>query len=87
MDAAKFIHTVPDKIDWMVEGVIERGANGFSARCRRVGKAGPLATCLSLAMEYSLAWLCCYRSVKVALISREEQLSANLLAVEAPDAR
>ena len=38
--APQFIAQAPQGIDWLVEGVIERGSNGFFLRCPKVGRVG-----------------------------------------------
>jgi len=69
----KFIATVPDKIDWLVENVIERGANGFFCAVPKGGKSwAAVDLALSLAMGCQWLGFAVPRPVKVALITRED---------------
>lgn len=71
--APKFVSQARDEIDWLVPGVIERGANGVISAVPKGGKswvAADLAISLALASE----WLGfgVLRPVRVALVSRED---------------
>lgn len=71
--AVKFIATVPDKIDWLVEGVIERGANGFFCAVPKGGKSwAALDLVISLAIGCPWLGFAVPRPARVALISRED---------------
>ena len=71
--APTFVAQVPDQIDWMVEGVIERGANGFFAANPKTGKSWA-ATDLAISLALGCDWLgfAIPRPVRVALVSRED---------------
>ena len=74
--APAFVSTTPEEIEWLVEGIIERGANGFFSAVPKDGKswaAVDLAICLALGFP----WLGFRipRPARVALISREDNPS------------
>jgi hypothetical protein len=69
----RFMSTVPEEIDWLVDGLIERGANGIIAGAPKVSKswiAALLGLCLSLGIDFLGHRV--RRPVRVALISRED---------------
>lgn len=73
VSAPAFVAQVPDRIDWMVDGVIERGANGFFAANPKTGKSW-VAVDLAISLALGCDWLgfAIPRPVKVALVSRED---------------
>ncbi len=73
IDAPQFLSSVSPEIDWLVDGVIQRGANGFFCSLPKVGKSW-LAVDLALSLALGLPWLGfeVRRAVKVALITRED---------------
>jgi hypothetical protein len=74
--APQFVAQAPERIDWLVEGVIERGANGFFVAQPKGGKSWA-ATDLALSLALGCDWLG-FRvpsAVRVALISREDNPS------------
>jgi hypothetical protein len=73
IDAPEFLSTVSLEIDWLVEGVIQRKANGFIGAAPKVGKSW-LAADLVLSLALGLPWVGFNVSgpVKVALITRED---------------
>ena len=76
VSAPKFIAQAPERIDWLVEGVIERGANGFFSAVPKGGKSW-VAVDLAISLALGCDWLG-FRvpeAVKVALISREDNPS------------
>ena len=76
LPAPKFVAQAPEKIDWLVEGVIERGANGFFSAVPKGGKSWA-AVDLAISLALGADWLG-FRvpeAVRVALISREDNPS------------
>jgi hypothetical protein len=73
VSAPEFVAQVPEVVDWMVEGVIERGSNGFIVANPKTGKSWS-ATDLAISLALGCDWLGFKipRPVKVALISRED---------------
>lgn len=73
IDAPDFLSTVSPDIDWLVEGLIQRGANGFICAPPKVGKSW-LAVDLALSLALGLPWAGfeVRRPAKVALITRED---------------
>jgi putative DNA primase/helicase len=62
-----------EEIDWLIDGVIQRGANGVICADPKVGKSwGALDMCLSLSMGSEWLGFRVPRAVKVALVSRED---------------
>jgi AAA domain/CHC2 zinc finger len=74
--APQFLSTTPVDVDWMVEGVIERGANGFFCASPKGGKSWA-AVDLALSLALGTPWLGfrVARPFHVALISREDNPS------------
>lgn len=70
---ADFVDGSHEPIDWMVAGVIERGANGFIAAEPKTGKSF-LAADLAIALATGTPWLdfAVMWPTKVALVSRED---------------
>jgi putative DNA primase/helicase len=62
-----------EEIDWLIEGVIQRGANGFIVADPKVGKSWA-AVDMALSVSRGVPWLDFKvpRSAKVALVSRED---------------
>ena len=74
--AQQFLSVVPRDVDWLVEGIIERGANGFICAAPKTGKSW--ASCdLSISLSSGKPWMgfSIPRPVRVALISREDNPS------------
>jgi putative DNA primase/helicase len=73
VDAPEFLSTVSPEIDWLVDGLIQRGANGFICAPPKVGKSW-LAVDLALSLALGLPWtgFDVRRPTKVALITRED---------------
>jgi putative DNA primase/helicase len=73
VDAPNFLSTLSPEIDWLVEGLIQRGANGFICAPPKVGKSW-LAVDLALSLAMGLPWVGfeVRRPAKVALVSRED---------------
>jgi hypothetical protein len=74
--APEFVAHAPERTDWLVEGIIERGANGFFVAQPKNGKSWA-AIDLALSLALGCDWLgfrvpCAGR---VALISREDNPS------------
>jgi putative DNA primase/helicase len=63
-------------IDWLVEGVIERGANGLFIGRPKAGKS-PAALDLAIAMASGQKWLDFFitKPLRVALVSREDHVN------------
>lgn len=60
-------------IDWLVDGIIQRGANGFIVSAPKAGKSFQAAN-LALSLALGLPWtgFTVFQRAKVALISRED---------------
>jgi AAA domain/CHC2 zinc finger len=73
IEAPHFLSALSPEIDWLVEGVIQRGANGFLCSLPKVGKSW-LAVDLALAVALGQPWVGfnISRPAKVALITRED---------------
>ena len=73
LPAYKFISQAPERIDWLVEGVIQRGANGVIAAAPRSGKSW-ISLDLAIALAAGDSWLGFRvpRAANVALLSRED---------------
>jgi AAA domain/DnaB-like helicase N terminal domain len=74
--APTFVSQAPEQIDWLVEGVLECGANGFFVAQPKGGKSWA-AIDLALSLALGCDWLG-FRvpsPVRVALISREDNPS------------
>ena len=73
LSAPHFINTIPDKIDWWLDGVIQKGANGFV-----VGEPGAsksfVVEDLALSLALGVPWLgrLVTEPVKVGLCARED---------------
>jgi len=83
VNVVDFTKSSPKEIDWLVEGLIQRGANGIMTARPKAGKSlAVVDLCLALAMgqswvpgqgQYSgLPGFYIERPVKVALVSRED---------------
>lgn len=71
--AQQFVATIPEQVDWLVEGVIERGANGFFCAVPKGGKSW-CALDLAIALTSGGDWMG-FRipdPVNVAVVSRED---------------
>ena len=74
--ATTFVAQAPDQIDWLVEGIIERGANGFFSAVPKGGKSwAAIDLALSLALGCDWLGFRVPQAVRVALISREDNPS------------
>jgi AAA domain/CHC2 zinc finger len=73
VDAPEFLSTVSPDIDWLVDCLIQRGANGFICAPPKVGKSW-LAVDLVLSLALGLPWagFDVRRPVRTALITRED---------------
>lgn len=73
VDFERLVSTIPNEIDWMVDGVIERGANGIIAGVPKASKSW-VAADLGLSVALGTPWMGfgVTRPAKVALISRED---------------
>jgi hypothetical protein len=73
---ADFVSATPNRVDWMLEGIIERGANGFIAAEPKGSKSFVTAD-LAIALATGTPWLDfpVPRPVRVALVSREDNPS------------
>lgn len=73
LPAHKFIAQAPERIEWLVEGLIERGAVGFISADPKVGKSW-LAIDAAVALATGGDWLglTVAHPYRVALISRED---------------
>lgn len=73
MTVSEFERGVTSTVDWLVEGIIQRGANGLLIARPKSGKSY-VALDLALAAASGQRWLDFFipRRVKVALVSRED---------------
>ena len=71
--AQEFLQRASEEIEWLVQGVIQKGSNGFICSDPKVGKSW-LAVVLALALVLGKSWLGFQVNghSKVALISRED---------------
>lgn len=71
--ATQFLATVSSEVDWLVEGVIQRGSNGFICALPKVGKSW-VAVDLALSLALGLPWLGFEvpRRTKTAIVTRED---------------
>jgi RecA-family ATPase len=73
MSAPEFVAQAPQQIDWLIDGVIERGANGFFVAVPKGGKSwAAIDMVLSLALGVPWMEMRVSRPVRCALISRED---------------
>jgi len=79
MTASDFMESRRPEIDWIVKGVIQRGANGFIAGEPKAGKSY-ISADLAIALATGNSWLGFEipQAVRVALISREDENMHNL---------
>lgn len=76
MDASDFVASAPERIDWLIEDVIERGANGFFVAVPKGGKSwAAIDMLISLALGCPWLEFRAPRAVRCALISREDNPS------------
>ena len=73
MTCAQFDERSPDYIDWLVEGIVQRKANGILISRPKSGKSFTVLD-LALALAGGQKWLDFYipKRVKTALVSRED---------------
>lgn len=73
IDAPRFLTSASTEIEWLVNDVIQRGANGFICSLPKVGKSW-LAVDLALSLALGLPWVGfdVQHATKVALITRED---------------
>lgn len=71
--APQFVAQAPQQIDWLVEGIIERSANGFFSAVPKGGKSW-VAVDLAISLALGCDWLGFHipRPARVALVSRED---------------
>lgn len=71
--APQFLATVSADVDWLVDGVIQRGSNGFFCALPKVGKSWA-AVDLALSLALGMPWIgfAVPSAVKTALITRED---------------
>jgi DNA primase len=69
----EFTRTIPDQIDWVVDGVIQAGANGMFAADPKAGKSFAAAD-LAVSLAIGADWLDfkITRPLRTALIARED---------------
>lgn len=83
LPAPKFVAQAPERIDWLVEGVIERGANGFFSAVPKGGKSwAAIDLAISLALGCDWLGFRVPEPVKVALISREDNPSLTAWRIQ-----
>lgn len=73
MSVTQFVEKATDGVDWIMEGVIQRGANGMLIARPKAGKSFAVLD-LALALASGQRWLEFYipKRVKTALVSRED---------------
>jgi 5S rRNA maturation endonuclease (ribonuclease M5) len=68
-----FLGQAPEEIDWLIEGLVQRGANGFFCAVPKGGKSWAAADMvISLALGSPWLGFSVPRPARVALISRED---------------
>jgi 5S rRNA maturation endonuclease (ribonuclease M5) len=79
ISAPQFANTVTENIDWMIDGVLERGSNGMIAAAPKSGKSWTMLD-MAIALALGEPWLGFRipRPVRVMFISRED--NPNLTA-------
>ena len=76
VDAGDFVSSAPERVDWLIEDVIERGANGFFVAVPKGGKSwAAIDMLISLALGCPWLDFRVPRAVRCALISREDNPS------------
>lgn len=73
INAARFCSTIPDDIDWLVEGIIPSGSNGIISGEPKAGKSwitDELALCLAMGEDFLGKRV--RRPVRTALFARED---------------
>jgi len=76
ISAPDFLAQAPEEIDWLVKGVIERGANGFFSAVPKGGKSwAAIDLALSLALGCDWLGFKVPQPVKTVLVSREDNPS------------
>ena len=73
VSAIDFTRTIPEHIDWVVDGVIQAGANGMFAADPKAGKSFA-ATDLAVSLAIGADWLGfrVTRPIRVAMVARED---------------
>lgn len=73
MTSTQFVEKAAEQIDWVVEGLIQRGANGLFLGRPKAGKS-PCALDLAIAMASKQKWLDFFipQRTRVAFVSRED---------------
>jgi RecA-family ATPase len=73
MSVTQFEEKCPDAVDWLIEGIIQRGANGMLIARPKGGKSFTILD-LALALASGQKWLDFYipKRVRTALVSRED---------------
>jgi len=73
MSASQFTEKATDGVDWIMEGIVQRGANGMLIARPKAGKSFAVLD-LALALASGQRWLEFYipKRVKTALVSRED---------------
>jgi len=83
LSAPKFVAQAPQQIDWLVQGVIERGANGFFSAVPKGGKSwAAIDLAVSLALGCDWLGFGVPEAVKVALVSREDNPSLTAWRIQ-----
>jgi hypothetical protein len=73
VDVPAFITTLPAETDWLIEEIVQRGANGFFCAVPKGGKSfAAIDMAISLATGCNWMGFGIPRPVKTALISRED---------------
>jgi 5S rRNA maturation endonuclease (ribonuclease M5) len=73
MTASQFVEKAVEAVDWLVEGIIQRGANGMMIARPKAGKSFTIAD-MVVALASGQRWLDFYvpKRVRTALVSRED---------------
>lgn len=73
MSVSQFVEKAVDAVDWLVEGVIQRGANGMMIARPKCGKSWTVLD-LAVALASGQQWFDFFipKRVKVAVVSRED---------------
>src|SRR5208282_6536517 len=76
VSAREFLMQVSEEIEWLIDGVVQRGANGFIVSDPKCGKSW-MAVDMALALCLGQTWMGFQvpNRAKVALITREDNPS------------
>jgi hypothetical protein len=73
VSAAQFVSTIPEEVDWLIDGLIQRGANGFFCAVPKGAKSWA-ATDMAISLALGCPWLDFNipKPVRTGVVSRED---------------